>query len=159
EPLTTLFRALPWQNPRGVILTYCIFLALFFIVRSTVLVAITYIEHRAVAETAAQLSTRMFDAYLSAPHALHLRHSPTELAHDATQSIDWIVNGGMNALVQVVAELLVSGGMAIFLIIASPLVTLVTAGALGTLVVTAIRLTKRSSRRMGKIRQQVSRRA
>src|SRR5262249_44716976 len=47
----------------------------------------------------------------------------------------------------------------LFLIIASPLVTLVTAGALGTLVVTAIRWTKRSSRRMGKLRQQVSRRA
>src|SRR5262249_21367848 len=37
EPLATIFHALPWQSGRGVILTYGVFLAAFFIVRSLIL--------------------------------------------------------------------------------------------------------------------------
>jgi ATP-binding cassette subfamily C protein len=159
EPLATLFRALPGHGPGAVVLGYGVFLATFFVARSVILLGITFLEQRAGAETAAQLSTRLFDAYLTAPYAVHLRHSPTELAHDATQSIDWVVAGGMISVVQAVAEILVSVGLATFLIVASPIVTLVTAGALGTLVGLAVRLTKRSSLRMGKVRQQISRRA
>jgi ATP-binding cassette subfamily C protein len=158
QPLTAIFGALPWQSPRAIVLAYGVFLAIFYIGRSLTLLAIAYLENRAVSDTAAQLATRLFDAYLEAPYALHLRHSATELAHDGTQGIDWIVTGGMGAMVQIVAELLVSVGLAIFLIVASPVVTLVTAGALGTLVATAVTLTKRSSRRMGKIRRQMSQR-
>src|SRR5262249_49136124 len=83
EPLATLFRALPWRSPSGVVLAYGVFLAAFFALRGLILLGITFLEQRAIAETASQLSTRMFDAYLAAPYAIHLRHSPTELAHEA----------------------------------------------------------------------------
>src|SRR5262249_11276077 len=138
---------------------YGVFLAAFFALRGLILLGITFLEQRAIAETASQLSTRMFDAYLAAPYAIHLRHSPTELAHEATQGVDWIVGAGMGSVVQALAELLVSFGLATFLIIASPIVTLCTAGALATLVAVALQLTKRSSTRMGKVRQEISRRA
>src|SRR5262249_39702105 len=120
EPLATLFHALPLRGTNGIVLAYGLFLAAFFVLRSLILLGITFLEHRAIAETASQLSTRMFDAYMAAPFAVHLRHSATELAHDATQAVDWMVGSGMGSVVQAVAELLVAVGLATFLIIASP---------------------------------------
>ena len=158
-PLSAIFDALDIHGERAVVLSYGLFLTGFFVLRSVLLALVARAESGAMAFTMAGLATRLLDAYLGAPFALHLRHSASELAHDATASVDRTVMNGMGALVQIVAELLVSAGLAAFLLIAAPLVTLVTAGTLGLLVAAALRLTKRSSNRWGRQREEQSRRA
>jgi ATP-binding cassette subfamily C protein len=158
RPLAAAFAALDLREPRAIVLAYGAFLGGFFVVRSVLLAVVARAETGAVAFTAAELSTRLLHAYLGAPFALHLRHSSTELAHDATGTVERTATG-LGSIVQVVAEGLVSAGLAAFLLVAAPVVTLVTTATLGLLVWAALRLTKRSSRRWGRAREEQSRRA
>jgi ABC-type multidrug transport system fused ATPase/permease subunit len=149
----------PSAGDRGIVLGYGAFLALFFVGRSLLLLLVKYVEARAVSETIAGVSARVLESYLAAPFSVHLRHSSAELAYDATAAVDRAVEQGMGSFVQVVAELLVSLGLAIFLIAMAPLVTLGTALVLTLMTWTALRLTKRSSRRWGRQREDLSRQA
>jgi ABC-type multidrug transport system fused ATPase/permease subunit len=149
----------PGAGGRGIVLGYGAFLAAFFVCRSLLLLVVKYVEARAVADTIAGLSARVLESYLAAPFAVHLRHSSSELAYDATSAVDRAVEQGMGSFVQIVAELLVSLGLAVFLIAMAPLVTLGTAFALVLMAGTALRVTKRSSRRWGRQREDLSRQA
>jgi ATP-binding cassette subfamily C protein len=121
----------------------------FFVLRSLLLVFVAHRQARAAAETTVGLSTRLLDRYLVAPYGVHLRHTPSELAYNATNGVEHAVSGSVNALVALVIELLVSLGLGLFLVIAAPLVTLTSGTILGLLIFLALRLTKRTSRRFG----------
>jgi ATP-binding cassette subfamily C protein len=158
-PLAWAFGALGVSGPRAITLVYGLFLAAFFLVRSALLALVAHAQSGAVAFTIAGLSTRLLDAYLGAPFALHLRHSASELAHDATAAVERAVDFGLGGTLAITSEVLVSLGLAAFLLVASPVVTLVTAATLTALVWLSLRLTKRSSRRWGKLREEQGRRA
>jgi ATP-binding cassette subfamily C protein len=157
--LSRVLALFPAAGARGIVLGYGTFLAVFFVCRSLLLLLVKHVEGRAVAETIAGLSARVLESYLAAPFAVHLRHSASDLAYDATSAVERAVENGMGAVVQVLVELLVSLGLAAFLIAMAPLVTLATATALVLLVGTALRVSKRSSRRWGRAREELSRQA
>jgi ABC-type multidrug transport system fused ATPase/permease subunit len=156
-------QAMRWLSPgsgpsgsgdRITVLAYGALVAVFFIGRSLVLIAVTRAQSRAVAETIAGVSARMYQAFLGAPYATHLRHMSSELAHDVTIAVERAVENGMGSLAQVFAEALVSAGLVLFLLLTAPGITISTAVVLGALVALALRLTKRSSVRWGREREQ-----
>jgi len=159
RPLAALLDLVGARSDREIVLAYGLLLVAFFLGRSLLLALVVRAQSGAAAFTMAGLSTRLLDAYLGAPFALHLRHSPTELAHDATASVERAIAQGLGAGVQVAAETLVSAGLAAFLLIAAPVTTLITAATLSVLVATALRLTRGSSRRWGRVREDQHRRA
>jgi ATP-binding cassette subfamily C protein len=158
EPLATLVALLPWRGQAAVVVTYGALLALFFILRSLLLVLVTYLSSRAAADTMAGLATRMLARYLAAPYAVHLRHNPAELAFHATKGVEQAV-GGLSSLVLLASEALVALGLCTFLVVAAPLITLVSGGVLGIFVGLSLFLTKRSSTRIGRLRHTLEMRA
>ena len=118
-------------SDRGIVLAVGTFVAIFFVGRSLMLLVVAAAQSRAVADTIAGLSSRMFSGYLAAPYPTHLRYTSSELAYDATVAVERSVQMGLASLTHVFAEILVSLGLVVFLLIAAPLVTLGTASALG----------------------------
>ncbi|HEX2659606.1 MAG TPA: ABC transporter ATP-binding protein [Polyangia bacterium] len=152
-------RALGQASDRSIVLAAGVFVAVFFVFRSLVLLIVSGAQSRAVADTIAGISSRMFGSYLAAPYPTHLRYTSSELAYDATVAVERAVQTGLGSLTQVFAELLVSLGLVVFLLIAAPVVTLGTASALGVFVAATLVLTKRGSRRWGKESEQRGRQA
>jgi ATP-binding cassette subfamily C protein len=157
EPLATFFRLLPIHGDRAIVITYGALLALFFVVRSFLLLFVANTHARAASETTSALSTRMLDRYLAAPYGTHLRHKSSELAHNVTIGVDHAINNGLMAMVSMVSELLVSLGLAAFLVLAAPVVTLSTGAVLVVMLAVAVRATKRASRRVGRLRYELER--
>ena len=148
-------RAAGW-SPSGehpVVLATGCFVAVFFLLRSAALILVTRAQSHATSQTIAAMSGRVFTRFLAAPYAVHLRHTSSELAHDVTYSVERAVESGMGSLAQVSAETLVSAGLVVFLLLAAPGITLVTAVVLGTFLGVALRLTKRISHRWGSDRE------
>jgi ATP-binding cassette subfamily C protein len=159
EPLATLVRLLPWRGQAAIVVGYGALLALFFIARSGLLALITYLQSRAAADTMAGLATRTLDRYLAAPYAVHLRHSPSELAFNVTKGVEQAIAGYLSSLMLLASEGVVALGLALFLILAAPMVTLTAGAVLAVLLGVAVRVTKRSSKRMGAMRHAMERRA
>ncbi|HEY8927509.1 MAG TPA: ABC transporter ATP-binding protein [Polyangia bacterium] len=149
-------RALGWSPASGehpVVLATGCFVAAFFLLRSAALILVTRAQSHAMSQTIAALSGRVFQRFLSAPYAVHLRHTSSELAHDVTYAVERAVESGMGSLAQVSAETLVSAGLVVFLLLAAPGITLATAVVLGAFLGIALRLTKRTSQRWGSERE------
>jgi len=148
--------AVGWSQASGehpVVLATGCFVAVFFLLRSVALILVTRAQSHATSQTIAAMSGRVFRRFLAAPYAVHLRHTSSELAHDATYAVERAVDSGMASLSQVTAEALVSAGLVLFLLLAAPGITLVTAGVLGAFLATALRLTKLTSQRWGRERE------
>ena len=152
--LMTAFGWSPGASERPLVLATGTFVAGFFLLRSVVLVLVARAQSRIIADTIAAVSGRVFRRFLGAPYAVHLRHTSSELAHDATIAVERAVETGIGSLAQVLAEALVSGGLAIILLAAAPGITLVTTVVLVTFLISALRLTKQASRRWGREREQ-----
>lgn len=149
--------ALGWSPTSGgnpVVLATGCFVAGFFVLRSLILILVTRAQSHATAYTIAAMSGRVFQRFLAAPYVIHLRHTSSELAHDATYSVERAVESGIGSLSQVLSEVLVSAGLVVFLLVAAPGITLVTAILLTAFIGTALRLTKVTSQRWGRDREQ-----
>ncbi len=147
------------SNDRSTVLATGVFVALFFLGRSVALLAVSRAQSHAVAETIAGLSTRTFTCYLRAAYPVHLLHTSSELAHDTTVAVERAVENGVGSLAHVFAEAVVSAGLVAVLVYAAPVVTLATTAALSVLVITALLVTKRSSAKWGREREQLGRQA
>jgi ATP-binding cassette subfamily C protein len=145
------------STDRAIVLTTGSFVALFFLARSFILLTAARAQTRVIADTIAGVSARTFGCYLEAPYPIHLRHTSSELAYDATSAVERAVDSGLGSLAYLFAETVVSGGVLAFLLVAAPFVTLVTAAALALFVATALRLTKRSSAKWGRERELLGR--
>jgi len=149
--------ALGIASDRGMVLATGAAVALFFVLRSLVLLAVARAQSRVVADTIAGVSTRIFAGYLAAPYPVHLRHTSSELAVDTTVAVERAVDSGLGASAQLFAETVVSLGLLAILMVTAPLVTLATAAALALFVTTTLRLMKRNSTRWGRARETLGR--
>ena len=152
-----MLAALGIATDRGTILGTGAVVALFFVLRSLVLLAVARAQSRVVADTIAGVSTRIFARYLAAPYPVHLRHTSSELAVDTTVAVERAVDSGLGASAQLFAETVVSLGLLAILMVTAPLVTMVTAASLALFVATTLRLMKRNSAKWGRARETLGR--
>ena len=152
-----MLAALGIATDRGMVLATGAAVALFFVARSLVLLAVARAQSRVVADTIAGVSTRVFAGYLAAPYPVHLRHTSSELAVDTTVAVERAVDSGLGASAQLFAETVVSLGLLAILMVTAPVVTLATAAALALFVATTLRLMKRNSTKWGRAREQLGR--
>ena len=156
SPSGSVVRLFGWHTDLAIVLGYGALLAGFFIARAGWLLLAGHAAGRLEADTMAALSSRLLDSYLHAPISLHLRHSPTELAHDVAISVERTVTQGLGALLQVVSEITVAAGLCVFLVAAAPVITLATVTVLGLLVALALKVTGGTTRSWGKTRNELS---
>lgn len=126
--------AIRWREWLGnpsheqVLVTGLAVIAGIYVAKTAVALFITWQHHRFVAELQAELSRRLFSAYVRQPWTFHLQRNSATLIHNLenvstiTEAIGWAA--------VLVAECLVLGGIAVLLIWYEPL------GALGAAFVT-----------------------
>lgn len=99
----------------------------FFLLRAGLVLAQAYWQNRTAMITGADLSARLFDAYLRMPYSVHLTRNSAQLMRNATESVDSVARYVLLSVVALFSELLVIGALAVVLLVNAPIPTLVTA--------------------------------
>lgn len=146
--LIGLFEGLP---RRHLVVWGGLLFLLVFLVRTAVMVATRYAQFRFAASRQVRFSTELFNRYLLAPYLYHLQHNSSELIRN-------IQVGAMRIGGQVIAQLLVGLqnvllliSVLLLLLLAEPLVTLISLGILGIFGGLFIRLTSKRTEALGMV--------
>ena len=147
---------LPWQDPRGLVLQFTLLVAVYHVAKNVLVVGAQYARHKIVGESTAALACTMLRGYLLAPYPFHFRRHSAELIRNTTHSVQAVLLT-LSAANAIFSEVLVSVGIAAVLLAASPLATLMTGAALGTLVVVLLRWTRQLAHRAGHVSHDLNR--
>lgn len=109
------------------------FAAMYFIVKNVFLLFETYFRERCTAETALNLGTRLFDAYLHRPYIYYLQHNSALMIRDVENSVEAVSRNVFLSIAGVFSESLVILGVLAVLFITQPEVTLAVTGVIAVL--------------------------
>lgn len=140
--VSALYRVLPWQEGKALILSLAIALAAFYILKNILVGLIIYLQSRVVSNSAAELSAQLFKGYLTVPFAFHLQRNSAEVIRTTTDSVQQTVQGVMEPALGIVTETFVLMGILTVLMITAPLATVIAALFLGCLIGLLLRVTK-----------------
>jgi ATP-binding cassette subfamily C protein len=130
--------------------------AVYHVAKNVLVVGAQYARHKIVGESTAALACTMLRGYLLAPYPFHFRRHSAELIRNTTHSVQAVLST-LSAANAIFSEVLVSVGIAAVLLAASPLATLMTGAALGTLVVVLLRWTRQLAHRAGHVTHDLNR--
>ena len=116
------------SSEREFLLTMCVLVILFFLLKNLFAGITIYCQSRFVYAKAAELSRRLYGNYLAAPYLFHLNHNSAELITNINQ-LGLLVNGVLLPLMLVATGCFVIAGLCVLLLYFSPVTTLVAATA------------------------------
>ena len=116
------------SSEREFLLTMCVLVILFFLLKNLFAGITIYCQSRFVYAKAAELSRRLYGNYLAAPYLFHLNHNSAELITNINQ-LGLLVNGVLLPLMLVATECFVIAGLCVLLLYFSPVTTIVAATA------------------------------
>jgi len=141
--LSSIVARLPAESPNRIVVGFTAAVVVFYVLRSALLTLLVWGQNRIVQSTAADVATRLFRAYLSAPYIFHLRRNSTTLIHTAGQSVDSAFVLGLNAMVNIVTEVSTALGLIVILAYAAPAATAAAVAAMIVMLVAPLSLTRR----------------
>jgi ATP-binding cassette, subfamily B, bacterial PglK len=131
----------PGRDGGELLLLVGVAVGVFFVLRGVAILVQHYVQYRVVENASAELSTRLFDGYLSMPATFHLERNSSELVRNAIESVQRVVQEGLIPGVQMVAKLAMVAALTVVLLVISPVAALgaaVVLGALAGLVVAVV---------------------
>jgi ABC-type multidrug transport system fused ATPase/permease subunit len=132
------------------------FLALI-VAKNFYLGVLAFLQHRFVFRKQAQVSRRLFDAYVNAPYALHLQRHSADVTRNLLTEVNALFSGVITPLMSLVSEVAVLALLLATLVLAMPGATLAVLGV-GALVVGGVYFLLRAALdRFGAERVQFSR--
>ena len=132
------------ESARGFgVFALAVFVALI-VVKNAYLAALAVFQHRFVFGKQAELSRRLFDAYLMAPYALHLQRHSADVSRNLLTEVNALISGIVAPLLNLVSETLVLLLLLITLVLTVPGPTVMVIGA-GALAVTVVYLLLRAA--------------
>jgi len=155
--VSTLYAVLPWHEERRVVFSFTILVALFYIVKNSLLAVAAYMQSTVASDSVAALARRLFTGYLTVPYAFHFQRNSSELIRNITDSVDVVFRQVLLSAVGLVSETLVVTGIIAILMVTAPLVTLITTVILFGSMVGLLRLTRRMFTRWGARQQELKR--
>ena len=144
----------PGTEPRTLQLWVATLVAVFFLVRSGVLIAQRYIQSRLVHNAGAQLASHLMRGYLAMPYLQHTQRNSAELVRNAFDSVQNLVSSVMKPAVEVTSELLLVLGLTLLLLVISPVTTLVALAVLGPTVWVLLAFVQPRLRQLGTASQE-----
>lgn len=129
--LGDLMSSFPDTPARTLQIWVAVLVAGFFVVRGAVVIGQEYLQARVVHNAGAQVANRLVRGYLSMPYLFHTQRNSAELVRNAFDSAQRFVSQVLMPLVKVMAESLLVLGMAVVLLVVSPMATLLTLVGLG----------------------------
>jgi ABC-type multidrug transport system fused ATPase/permease subunit len=128
-------------------------LAVVFLVKNSFLAFLVWRQMRFTFTMPAQLSQRLFAAYLRQPYTFHLRRNSAELLRNVTVDVSILANNAMLPGLILISETLVLLGLCTVLMIFEPLGALAVVSVLGLAAWGFHRLMRRRIERWGLARQ------
>jgi ATP-binding cassette, subfamily B, bacterial PglK len=111
------------RDQRTVLVWLVVAMAAFFIVRAAVQVGATYVQQRIAHNAGARLSNLLLEGYLNQPFQMHLLRSSAELIRNGHQAVREMVVHVFIPLIRVIAEVILTAGMIVVLVLIAPLAT------------------------------------
>jgi ATP-binding cassette, subfamily B, bacterial PglK len=148
-------RWLPWRDEFGVVVSFTVLVAMFYVLKNGLLALVNYIQTKVISDSKAALSRRMLKGYLTLPYAFHLRRNSAELIRNATDSVDSALGSFIAGALGLITEAMVVMGIVAILITMSPVVTLVAVSVLFALLAVLLRTTRRAATRWGALEQEL----
>jgi ATP-binding cassette, subfamily B, bacterial PglK len=122
---------LPWRDPRSVVVSFAVLLAVFFLAKNAVQGMQAWTVGRRVSEGITALSQRLLALYLSAPYPFLLRRNSAEIIRNVSAGVDTVFRRVIAPTVALVVETCVVGAIVAVLLVASPVVTVIVVALLG----------------------------
>ena len=130
---------------------------LFFAFRAGAFLVQQYVTSRVAQNTGVQLSHRLLRAYLSAPYEFHLRRNSAESMRNVYENVRQLVSSTLMPVTVVVAESVLIGCMAVVLVLADPLSTLIALIVLGSALGLTLAVVQPRVKVLGRRRQAATR--
>lgn len=144
-------------DPRRVLLAISAALFVFYLLKNVYLTLLTHWQFRFVYLAQAELSSRLFSAYLKAPWTFHVQRNSAELLRDINVEAPLVFGNVLFPLTVLLTELLVTVALIVLLLLVDPVSSLVSIGLLGGTSLWFYRLVRHTTDRLGY--QQQGRRA
>ena len=141
---------LPAHDNRSVVLAFTLLVIAFYVARNLLLAGVTWAQERALNASVAELSHRLFAAYLAAPYDFHFRRNSAVLIRRVTDGVHNVFRGVLGSLVTIATEALVVAGLVVVLGVTAPGVTLVAVVVVGGLLSVPLMLSRRAAARWGR---------
>jgi len=152
--ITDLFPDVP---PQKLQLSVAGLVAVFFVVRSVVIIGQLYVHARLVYNAGARLSNHLLRGYLSMPYLAHTQINSAELIRNAFDSVQSLVTQVLKPAVEVVAELVLVIGLVVILLIIAPQATLLALAVLGPTIWLLMAVVQPRIKRLGRESQEARR--
>lgn len=136
-----IVQRLPGETSAQKSIAFLVLLGVVHLVRSIAQIGLGRAHLRLATGTAYSLSCRLFDLYLAAPYAFHLRRHSAELQGHVFHNSEYVLfvlNGGVNLVTQLLTVL----GLLAIVIKVSPGASVMTALAIGIVLFIFLRLTR-----------------
>lgn len=117
------------------VVTFCIGLAAFFVIKGLLLGVITYIQQKFVAIHQARYAQKLLEIYLTRSYSFHLQRNSMELIRNVTMLSARVFYRGLLPVLQLAMETLIVSGIFLVLMIVDPISTLLMGGVLGSAVI------------------------
>jgi ATP-binding cassette subfamily C protein len=141
---------LPAHDSRSVVLAFTLLVIAFYVARNLLLAGVTWAQEHALNASVAELSHRLFAAYLAAPYDFHFRRNSAALIRRVTDGVHSVFRGVLGSLVTIATETLVVVGLVVVLGVTAPGVTLVAVVVVGGLLSLPLMLSRRAAARWGR---------
>ena len=121
----------------------------FFLARAVVVMAAEYIMQRVIQNAAARLSVRLVRGYLSFPYSFHLQRNSAELIRNGHQAVLELANSVFSPLIRVTAEVVLTIGILVLLLLISPIGTALAVVVVGGSTVVLLMIVQPRLKRFG----------
>lgn len=139
--LGAVYRYLGWESGRIIILSFTFLVAAYYIGKNVFLIASIYIRSSLTSSAVEKISVRLLKKYLNAPYTLYLERNHADLIDRISQSVDLAVRMTLESCVALISEVLILVGIAVVLVMVSPLMTLLSMGILAGILGVLLALT------------------
>ena len=106
---------------------FAVSVAVFFAVRSGIVLVRTYVEERLINNAGVMVADDLLRGYLAMPYLLHTQRSSAELVRNTYDGTQQLVMRTLRPLVILVAESILAIGLLVVLLLTAPLATLLAA--------------------------------
>jgi ATP-binding cassette, subfamily B, bacterial PglK len=147
-------RLLPALPQDELLVLASVTVAVFFVVRSLIMLGQQYYQSRATQLAGVDLSSRLFAHYLRLPYSFHLRRNSSELIRNTSDSVSEILNSVITPAVRIVSDGLMVLALVVVLVVTAPLATGFALLALAPLILVTMRIVQPKIRRLGRVSQE-----
>jgi len=147
--VSQLFETLDIKGNSSIVLSFTIMVTFFYILKNTFLLVSAYLRSSVTSTTIKFLSSELFSRYLKAPFTFHFQRNSASMIDRTIRGADDAVRLVLEAAVACISEILVLSGIIIILVIAAPVMTLVSLAIIVFLLGTLLYVTHSKFYRLG----------